>query len=193
MLLTESEISEIGFARVGSDVRITRYALFFNPSKIELGNRVRIDAFAILSAGPEGILVGNNVHIASAVLLNGTGGRIVFDDFSVVAPKVCIWTATEDYTGGSLAGPMVPDAFKEQQKGPVRLGRHVIIGTSSVVLPGVELEDGAAVGALSLVTRDIASGHVVSGVPARKVATRPLERLERLAGEYLRTVASPDK
>ena len=188
MLLSPQEIEEIGFAQVGIDVQITRYALFFNPQGIVLGDRVRIDAFAILAAGERGITVGNNVHIASAALLNGSGGEIAMEDFSGIAPKVCVWTASEDYSGGALTNPTVPDAFKDQRKGRVSLGRHVIVGTSSVILPGVCLNDGAAVGALSLVTRDVSQGVVVSGVPARKVAVRPLERLDELAEKYLATL-----
>jgi len=188
ILLSEEEIREIGFASVGKEVRITRHALFFNPSKIYIGHRVRIDAFAIISAGEEGIYIGNNVHIAAGAILNGTGGRITMSDFSGVAPYGCLWTASEDYTGGSLTNPTVPPRFRNQDKGPIYLGRHVIIGTSSVILPGVRLGDGAAVGALSLVRRDVGEGEVVFGVPARVVTIRPLDRLEQLAREYLESI-----
>ena len=34
----------------------------------------------------------------------------------------------------------------------VTLGRHVIVGAGSVILPGAALEDGVAVGALSLIS-----------------------------------------
>ena len=188
ILLSEEEIREIGFGSVGKEVRITRHALFFNPSKIYIGNRVRIDAFAIISAGEEGIHIGNNVHIAAGAILNGGGGKIVLSDFSGLAPYVCLWTASEDYTGGSLTNPTVPARFRNQDKGPIYLGRHVIIGTSSVILPGVRLGDGAAVGALSLVRRDVGEGEVVFGVPARPVTIRPLDRLEQLAREYLESI-----
>lgn len=188
MVLSEEEIREIGFGSVGKEVRITRHALFFNPAKIEIGTRVRIDAFAILSAGEEGISIGNNVHIAAGAILNGTGGKIVMSDFSVVAPHVCLWTSSEDYTGGTLTNPMVPAQFRKQKKGAICLGRHVIIGTSSVVLPGVHLGDGAAVGALTLVRKNVPEGVVVSGVPARQIASRPLARLEELAEQYLESL-----
>ncbi len=188
ILLSEEEIRQIGFGSVGKDVHITRYALFFNPSKIYIGNRVRIDAFAIISAGEEGIYIGNNVHIAAGAILNGGGGKITLSDFSGLAPYVCLWTASEDYTGGTLTNPTIPSRFRNQDKGPIYLGRHVIIGTSSVVLPGVRLADGAAVGALALVNRDVEPGAVVSGVPARRVTLRPLDRLEQLAREYLESI-----
>ncbi len=75
ILFSAEELHEIGFGRIGKDVWITRHALFFNPSKIYIGERVRIDAFAIIAAGDEGIFIGNNVHIASGVVLNGGGGK----------------------------------------------------------------------------------------------------------------------
>jgi acetyltransferase-like isoleucine patch superfamily enzyme len=188
LVLTRDEVERIGFAEVGEDVHVTRHALFFNPGKIRIGNRVRIDAFAILAAGPDGIEIGSNVHVASMALLQGGGGKITLSDFSGLAAKVCLWTATDDYSGGTLTNPTVPSAYKQQQEGPIRLGRHVIIGTSSVVLPGVTLGDGASVGALSLVMRDVPPEHVMFGAPARKVSTRSLEKLERAAAEYLRTL-----
>jgi len=188
ILLSRNEILSMGFAEVGDDVKITRFALFFNTSKIRIGSRVRIDAFAIISAGEEGVEIGNNVHIAAHTILNGTGGKIILSDFSGLAPHVCIWTASEDYTGGNLTNPTVPDRFRKQDKGPVVLGRHVIVGTGSVILPNVTLADGAAVGALSLVNRSVQVGEVVFGCPARKIATRSLDKLEALAGEYLRSL-----
>ncbi|MCS7305237.1 MAG: acyltransferase [Thermoguttaceae bacterium] len=188
ILLSEEEIRQIGFGSVGKEVRITRYALFFNPGKIFIGNRVRIDAFAIVSAGEEGIYIGNNVHIAAGAILNGTGGKITMSDFSGVAPYVCLWTSSEVYSQPTLTNPTVSEQFRRQKKGPIYLGRHVSIGTSSVVLPGVHLADGAAVGALSLVLRDVNKAEVVMGVPARTVAIRPLDHLEQLARQYLESI-----
>ncbi len=188
MVLSEEEIREIGFGSVGKEVRITRHALFFNPAKIEIGNRVRIDAFAILSAGEEGISIGNNVHIAAGAILNGTGGKIVMSDFSGVAPYVCLWTSSELYSQPTLTNPTLPERFRNQKKGPIYVGRHVSIGTSSVILPGVCLADGAAVGALSLVHRNVGKAEVVMGIPARCVALRPLEQLEQVTREYLESI-----
>ena len=38
---------------------------------------------------------------------------------------------------------------------PVKLGKHVIVGSGSVVLPGAELGEGVAVGAISFVSRSL--------------------------------------
>jgi len=50
---------------------------------------------------------------------------------------------------------------------PVRIGRHVWIGGGAIILPGVTIGDDAAVGAGSVVTRDIPAGATAVGNPAR--------------------------
>lgn len=57
----------------------------------------------------------------------------------------------------------------EWRRGPVVIGKNVMIGANSTILPGVEIGDGAVVGAQSLVNRDVPPGALVAGVPARPV------------------------
>lgn len=188
MLLTQAEMENIGLASLGRDVRITRHALFFNPGKISIGDRTRIDAFAIVSAGSDGVTIGNNVHLAAYVLVNGSGGAVRLEDFSNIAPHVCLWTTSDDYTGGSLTNGTIPAQFKLNTQGPVKIGRHVIIGTSSVVLPNVHLHEGASVGALSMVTKDVSAGDVVCGCPAKKIKSRSVDTLREYEQAYLATL-----
>lgn len=55
---------------------------------------------------------------------------------------------------------------------PVRIGRNVWIGGGALILPGVTIGDDAAIGAGSVVTRDVAGGQTVVGNPARPRSTR---------------------
>jgi len=52
---------------------------------------------------------------------------------------------------------------------PVKIGNHVYIGSSAVILPGVAIGDHSVIGAGAVVTNDIPAFSVAMGVPARMV------------------------
>jgi acetyltransferase-like isoleucine patch superfamily enzyme len=54
----------------------------------------------------------------------------------------------------------------------VHLGKHVIVGTGSTILPGVTIGEGAAIGAMSLVTKDIQPWKIAVGIPAKEIKER---------------------
>lgn len=54
----------------------------------------------------------------------------------------------------------------------VVIGDDVMIYNDVVILPGVTIGDGAVVAIRAVVTRDVQSGAVVAGVPARVVGRR---------------------
>ena len=55
--------------------------------------------------------------------------------------------------------------------GEVDIGKNVLIGANTTVLPGVKIGDGASVSANSLVNRDVEPGEKVQGVPVQEVQT----------------------
>lgn len=55
---------------------------------------------------------------------------------------------------------------------PTRVGRGASIGSGATILCGVTIGEDALVGAGAVVTRDVARGETVAGVPAR-VLVRP--------------------
>lgn len=55
------------------------------------------------------------------------------------------------------------------KKGKIKIGRNVMIGMGSIVMPNVEIGEGAIIAAGSVVTKDIPSWTLASGVPAKVI------------------------
>lgn len=178
--LSRSAIESMGFRSVGLNAIISDRASFYNCPQINIGNDVRIDDFCVVSAGRGGIQLGDNIHLAVYSCLIGAGS-IKIGDFSNISSRVSIYSSSDDYSGATMTNPTVPDIYKNVNHADVQIGRHVIVGSGSVILPGSILEDGVAVGALSMITRHCSEFGIYVGVPARRIKdrNRDLLQLER--------------
>lgn len=179
---SRDEINRMGFAEVGDNVMISDRASFYNCSRISIGSNTRIDDFCVLAAGVGGIYIGSFVHLAVGSTLIGAG-KITLEDFSGLSSRVSVYSSSDDYSGKTMTNPTVPTQYTGVVSADVYLGRHVIVGSGSVILPGVKLEEGVAVGALSLVTRDCAEFGIYAGNPAKRVKERSRQLLA-LAAQF---------
>ncbi len=68
--------------------------------------------------------------------------------------------------------PFVPIRSQGIRKEPVTIGPNVWVGEKAVILRGVRVGEGAVVGAMSLVLRDVPEYAVVGGNPARIIKYR---------------------
>ncbi|WP_440054187.1 acyltransferase [Pseudoalteromonas sp. T1lg65] len=183
---SKTELIAMGFKGVGNDCLISRKASFYGIKRISLGDNVRIDDFAVLSAGTEGISIGNYIHIAVYTSLIGAS-HIKLDDFVNLSSRVSIYSSSDDYSGEWLTNPTIDPKFTNVISKPVHLAEHCIVGSGSVILPGVQLGVGVAVGALSLVTRSVEPFKIVAGSPARFVKKRSTALLDK-AEEFKSTL-----
>jgi acetyltransferase-like isoleucine patch superfamily enzyme len=174
---SENELGNLGFASVGRNARISRDARFYGNARISIGDHSRIDDFCVLSAGEGGIAIGRHVHIAVMCSLIGQG-RIEMMDFSALSSRVSVYSSSDDYSGATMTNPTVPDEFRSVDSRAVRIGRHVIVGAGSVILPGTDLLEGAALGALSLASGTLGEFAIYSGTPARRIGLRRRDLLE---------------
>lgn len=178
------------FASCGTNVIVHPSVQIFNPEYIHIGSNVRIDCFCLLSASKEGIYIGDYVHIAAGCMLFGSGGKIHMDDFSGISSSVCIYTASDDYTGEYLTNPMVDEKYKKITKGDVILKKHVIVGSQSIIMPNVTMDVGAASGAMSFITKSVPEFTVVFGIPAKKIKDRRKDLIEKEA-QFLESKIKP--
>lgn len=175
--LSREEIDEMGFGQVGKNSRLSSKASYYNCANIIIGDNVRIDDFCVLSAGIGGIEIGSYIHIAVYTSLIGAG-KITLCNFSNISSRVAIYSSNDDYSGACMTNPMVPEEYTNVSHADVSIGRHVIIGAGCVLLPGVTLEQGVAVGALSLVSKNCSEFGIYSGVPAKRIKERSRALLE---------------
>lgn len=164
-------VKKMGFASVGKGVQISDRASFYNAPKISIGNNVRIDDFCVLSAGLGGIFIGSYIHIGALSSLIGAG-KITISDFCNISSRVAIYSSNDDYSGAAMTNPTVPSQYTNVYHADIFLGKHVIIGSGSVILSGVTLEEGVAIGALSLVKGNCEAFGIYAGSPVRRIKSR---------------------
>lgn len=182
MFYKREELLNMGFKSLGDNVLISDKSSIYNPQNISIGNNVRIDDFVIISPSSE-MSIGNYVHIGCYASLIGKG-KIVLGDFVGISGKVSLYSSSDDYTGLAMTNPMIPDKFKRVNNQDVVLGKHVIIGSNSVILPGVNIADGCAIGALTLVSKNCDEYSIYSGNPAKKIGKR-LKRFLKYEKEFI--------
>jgi dTDP-4-amino-4,6-dideoxy-D-glucose acyltransferase len=170
MNCSESELRKT-FGSVGKNVSIHRSCVIFGGKRIHIGSNVRVDCFSMLSAGEQGIVIGDHVHIAVGCYLFGSGGKITIGDFAGLSARVSLFTATDDYLLGYMTNPTVPDKYKRVTKGDILLNKHALVGCGAVIMP-CTLGVAASVAALSFVNKNVADFDVVQGSPAVKVTSR---------------------
>lgn len=185
--LTEQDLRASGFRKLGKNVRIHDRASIYGTENISIGDNARIDDFTVIIAVNGWVEIGCHVHIASHCLLAAKNG-IVLQDFSGIAAGTKLHSASDDYSGEQLTGPTVPPEFTRDIGGTITVGRHVVIGTGSVVLPSCTIGEGSALGAMSLVIKDLEPWGVYVGIPVRRIKERKKDILrleEQLLGRSL--------
>lgn len=176
-MLSGVELISLNFKSVGKNVFISDKASIYNARNISIGDNVRIDDFCILSAGEGGIELGNYVHIACYASIIGKG-KITMCDYSGLSSRVSVYSSTDSYDGDYMTNPCLPKGVTNTQHKDVYIGKHVVIGTGSAIMPGVTLKDGCCVWCMSVVTKSFSENTIVAGITAKKRGERKLNIYE---------------
>ncbi len=169
------ELRSLGLKAVGDDVLLSKKASIYGAWNISIGSHVRIDDFCILSGHVE---IGNYIHIAAYSAIYGGEDGVFIDDFANLSSRITVYSVSDDYSGETMTNPMISNTYKNVTSAPVRIGKHVIIGATSVVLPGVVLNEGSAFGAFSFIDRDSQEWTLNVGIPFKIIQERKKNILE---------------
>lgn len=153
---------------IKNDVQLGRDVRIFHPDLVNLygctiGDETRIGTFVEIQVGAK---IGARCKISSHTFICE---GVTIEDEAFVGHGVMFTNdkqpraTTED---GRLQGAA------DWQVVPTRVGRRASIGSNATILCGISIGDSATVGAGAVVTRDVAPGDVVAGVPARSVKSR---------------------
>lgn len=180
--LTEEQIHAMGFRFAGTGVKISTRCAIYDAQSISIGHCSRVDDFCVLSGQ---LTIGDHCHVTPQCLLAGGRPGVELADFCTLAYGVRIFAQSDDYSGESMTNSTVPREFKQEKFAPVKLKRHVIVGANSCILPGVTVEEGCSVGAMSLLTGSTEPWGIYYGVPATRRRERSRNLLD-LEAEFIR-------
>ena len=166
--IPRDQLLRMGFKSLGVYVFISDKASIYNPATISIGNNVRIDDFCLLSGE---ISLGSYIHIAAYTALYGKFG-ITMEDYTGLSPRCTLFSASDDFGGNYLTSPMAPEKYTNVTGGKITLNRFCQIGAGTIILPFVTLEEGVAVGAMSLVKHNLESWTIYAGNPLRVIKKR---------------------
>jgi acetyltransferase-like isoleucine patch superfamily enzyme len=141
--------------RLGRDVTIYD---FVNLYGCEIGDETRIGAFVEIQKNAR---IGARCKISSHTFICE---GVTVEDECFVGHHVCF---INDRYPRATAGPGQLQTEEDWQVVPTHVGRGASIGSGAVILCGLSIGAGATIGAGAVVTRDVAAGAIVAGVPAR--------------------------
>lgn len=129
---------------------------------------------------PERIAIGSNALIHEGAFMNGEGEIEIGNNF-VAGKNLNIVSSDHNYD----TPEMLP--WDEQMIArKVVIGDNVWCGLNVIILPGVQIGEGAVIGAGSVVTKDVEKCAVVAGNPARVIKYRNRDAYEKIkkAGKF---------
>ena len=179
--LTQEQLNALGFKHLGKNVKISDRAVIYNAEEISIGDFSRVDDFCMLSGL---VSIGRYCHLTPYCMIAGGSPGVELADFCTLAYGVRIFSQSDDYSGETMVNSLIPKKFKNELFAAVKIERQVIIGTSSVIMPGVMIRQGCSVGAMSLVTKSTEEWGIYVGSPARRIKDRS-KNLLKLEQQFL--------
>jgi acetyltransferase-like isoleucine patch superfamily enzyme len=158
------------FKSIGANVVFEKGVLVFHPENISLHDNIYVGHNTILKGYYKNeIIIRSNTWIGQDCFLHGAGGIEIGYQVGI-GPKVSILTSQHSIVSQETAVMSAPLEFS-----PVILEDGCDIGVGSIILPGVQIGKWAIIGAGSVVTKNVPSGQIWAGNPAKFIRSRKAE------------------
>ncbi|MFM2061305.1 MAG: hypothetical protein RLZZ507_975 [Cyanobacteriota bacterium] len=131
-------------------IDLGRYVLIHanNNCHVKIGHEVYIGDFSSIIAAECEVTIGKSTIIAQYVKLIGINHAYIAKDKTI------------------------QEQYMDMTKKGITIGEDCWIGAGACILPGVKIGDGAVIGAMAVVTKDVEPYTVVAGNPAKVIKTR---------------------
>ena len=159
-------------------LKAPRMIFGYMDSSGEWGPKTRISD-TVFFYHQENIRIADNVFVWHYTILDGTGGLDIGEGTQIGA-WVGIFTHSS-HLSIRIYGKHYLEVPESGKRGytikNVIIGKYVFIGAKAMVLPGVNIGDGALISAGSIVKKDVNAFDIVSGNPAEVVGdTRRMDK-----------------
>jgi acetyltransferase-like isoleucine patch superfamily enzyme len=189
------------FGHCGRGAVWGRNITLWHPGRMWIGDGVAVDEGVQLDArgcGDQGFRIGDGALISRGCIISGKDGPLSIGPRANIGAGCVMYASTrleigadtmlaaQCYVGGGryrVHGRIdLPIAEQPEPRLGVVIEDDCWLGAGAVVVDGVRIGRGSIVGAGAVVTKDVEPYSIVTGVPARLVATRGgLNKGERLS------------
>jgi len=138
----------------------------------KIGKCVQFNGISYLGS-PENIEIGNNVHIGNNAYISAKGGLYIGDN-THISRNLILYTDNHNYEGKLLP---YDNTFKLKK---VIIEKNVWIGINVIILPGSHIEEGAIIGAGSIVRGTIPKNAIYGGSLGQVIKYRDFKHYDRL-------------
>lgn len=172
-MMSESQIANIGFKKIGKCCQISERAVFHNPEKMVIGNYCRIDDFTVISAPIE---LADYIHIGSHCSIVGKQ-KLTMQNYSGLSSHCAVFTSSDNYDGQYMTNPCIPEQvngtqIRKTESAEIIIHTHTVVGCRCTILAGTEIGSGSAIYAHSLLNGYYEPRSIYAGTPAKFVKSR---------------------
>jgi acetyltransferase-like isoleucine patch superfamily enzyme len=168
------------FAALGAQIThpLPGSTVILGPAQVYGTGRVRCGKGLLIypnqyweTVGEGEIVIGDNVVLSNGVHLVAYQGVFIGK-----GTMIGEYTSIRDANHTREPGRPIRDSGHSAK--PIVIGEEVWIGRGAAILGGVNIGDGATVGANAVVTKDVPAGAVVAGVPAVPIRSKSRAAVE---------------